>query len=198
MTRKPKTPSPAPVEKKAVVKKPSAAKQNGSRIDLAHRERLFSYEFHHNGGNATQAAIQAGYSPRSAQTQGSELLSSPMVITHLQNLSAQSARDSIADAIEVHEALTDILRGKVDHIYPTKSGLLTGPPPTGDRIKAASELQKMRGGYAPVKVEHQVQNHVQIWMLQSLQVIQQRLKLSQQELDALASALPALTLDQVK
>lgn len=54
----------APQEKAAAEPR---RKQVGSRVDAELRMRLFAYEFHTNGGNAKNAALAAGYSPKSAQ-----------------------------------------------------------------------------------------------------------------------------------
>lgn len=185
----------APANPKTATAEPRR-KQVGSRVDAELRMRLFAHEFHTNGGNAKNAALAAGYSPKGAQTQGSLLLSNPKVIAHLQNLSAQSASAAIAEAVEVHGELTKILRGQTTTPYVTKQGLVMGPPSAADRIKAGSELQKMRGGYAPVRVEVQVTNQVQMWLVQTLQIIGQQFKLTAQQLDDLAAQLPPLALEQ--
>ena len=52
----------------------SKRKSGTSRDAAEQRKALFAKEFLANGGNATQAAIKAGYSARTADQQGSRLL----------------------------------------------------------------------------------------------------------------------------
>jgi phage terminase small subunit len=47
--------------------------------ELNHRQRSFVVEYLQNGGNATKAALSAGYSPKSAYSQGHDLLKKPEI-----------------------------------------------------------------------------------------------------------------------
>lgn len=60
---------------KTAAKKPAPkAKSGGSLVATANRYQLFVEAFIGNGGNATQAAIAAGYSEKTAHSQGPRLL----------------------------------------------------------------------------------------------------------------------------
>ncbi len=62
--------------------------------------------------NATQAAIRAGYSPRSAYSQGQRMLKNAEVDKYLRELAEKERTERIADAQEVLERLTGILRSQ--------------------------------------------------------------------------------------
>ena len=64
--------------------------------------------------NATQAAIRAGYSAKTAKSIGSENLTKPDIAEKIQELGeAIPKKDTIATAEEVLEYLTSVMRGKV-------------------------------------------------------------------------------------
>ena len=60
--------------------------------------------------NATQAAIRAGYSPKTAGVQGSTLLKNPNVSEEVKKRLENIKSDSIADATEVLEYFTRVMR----------------------------------------------------------------------------------------
>lgn len=60
--------------------------------------------------NATQAAIRAGYSAKTAGVQGSVLLKNPNVSAEVKKRLADIKSDSIADATEVLEYFTRVMR----------------------------------------------------------------------------------------
>lgn len=60
--------------------------------------------------NATQAAIRAGYSPKTAGVQGSTLLKNPNVSEEVKKRLENIKSDRIADATEVLEYFTRVMR----------------------------------------------------------------------------------------
>lgn len=60
--------------------------------------------------NATQAAIRAGYSPKTAGVQGSTLLKNPNISAEIKKRLDDIKGDSIADAQEVLEYFTRVMR----------------------------------------------------------------------------------------
>ena len=60
--------------------------------------------------NATQAAILAGYSERTARSIGAELLTKPDIVDYVKALSAEADAERIAKAEEVKEFWTRVLR----------------------------------------------------------------------------------------
>lgn len=63
--------------------------------------------------NATQAAIRAGYSERSAYSQAFDLLKKPEIQAKIQELAGAVTRNTIATAEEVLEHFTSVMRGEV-------------------------------------------------------------------------------------
>ena len=86
-------------------------------------------------GNQTQAAIKAGYSPKSACAQANYLLKLPKIAKEISHR-AQEAKDKrIADGQEVLEYFTAVMRGEIKDQF----GL---DAPLGERTRAAQELAK--------------------------------------------------------
>ena len=63
--------------------------------------------------NATKAAIRAGYAENSAAAQGSRMLRNANIRAHIAQLAAEIDSRKVADAVEVMEYLTKVLRGEV-------------------------------------------------------------------------------------
>lgn len=62
--------------------------------------------------NATQAAIQAGYSPKTAYSIGEENLKKPELKTYIEQQLERIHNEKTADAQEVLEYLTAVMRGE--------------------------------------------------------------------------------------
>lgn len=62
--------------------------------------------------NATQAAIRAGYSPKTAYSIGEENLRKPEIKTYIDARLAEIHSEKTADAQEVLEYLTAVMRGR--------------------------------------------------------------------------------------
>ncbi|KRK85631.1 terminase small subunit [Loigolactobacillus coryniformis subsp. torquens DSM 20004 = KCTC 3535] len=95
-------------------------------------------------GNATQAALRAGYKPKAAAQQGAENLKKPYIKIAIDNRLAKIQSSKIADQTEVLEYLTRVLRGKEKETVVTPKGLVIDdvPPKISDRNKAAELIGK--------------------------------------------------------
>lgn len=97
-------------------------------------------------GNATQAAIRAGYSFKTARTIGAENLAKPAIKEHIDALQAKIASVKIADAREVLEFYTRVLRSeeKEEVVLGTELGIekTEKGPALKDRMSAAREIMK--------------------------------------------------------
>ena len=93
-------------------------------------------------GNATEAAVKAGYSPDSARQIGTENLSKPSISEYIAERMEEQARKRVADANEVIEFYTAVMRGEVKDQFGLDASL-------SDRLKAGDSLMKryMAGGY---------------------------------------------------
>jgi phage terminase small subunit len=108
--------------------------------DLRPQIMIFVTEYLKNGNNATQAAISAGYSEKTAYSQGSRLLKSVEVQQYLnkteQNLNRDLRTMFTEDAVEAYKVLKEIML-KPDAL-------------DKDRITAARDLLD-RAGYKPIE-----------------------------------------------
>lgn len=107
--------------------------------------------------NATQAAIRAGYSEKTAYSIGSELLKKPEIKNRIEELMAEINEPTIAKAEEVLEYLTSVMRGeeKESSLRGVGNGVQKEyykTPSVTDRTKAAELLGKRYGLYVD-KVE---------------------------------------------
>lgn len=80
-------------------------------IELTDKQRRFADEYLIDC-NATKAAIRAGYSKKSAGPYGSQLLNSPAVREYIDSQLKVIHDKNIADAEEVMEFLTSVMRGR--------------------------------------------------------------------------------------
>ena len=91
--------------------------------------------------NATQAAIRAGYSEKTAQEQSSRLLSNVMVqqaVSDAQNRVAEKAEWSAADRLRILAGIAE-------------ANIKDDPRVA---VSAIAEANKMQGSHAPTKTEH--------------------------------------------
>lgn len=105
-----------------------------SDIKLKPKELTFAEEWLKTT-NATQSAIKAGYSARTAYSAGNRLLKKVDVRQYIDERLAEMKESSIADTNEVMQFLSSTMRGDI----PDQFGL---DPALNDRIKAAELLGK--------------------------------------------------------
>ena len=104
-------------------------------------------------GNATQAAIKAGYSKRSAQQTGAENLLKPVIKAELDRRNAEIKSAKTADMQEVMEYLASVMRGEQTESVATAKGIYDNVPVSAkDRIKAAELIGKRHGAWTDKKV----------------------------------------------
>lgn len=101
--------------------------------------------------NATQAAIRAGYSEKTAYSQGQRLLKHVEIKSALEKLQKEIRQKNIADAVEVEEFLSLSMKGEIkeevvvtENIgdYESKARIIKKQISAKDRIKAAELLGK--------------------------------------------------------
>ncbi|MCF0260646.1 MAG: terminase small subunit [Erysipelotrichaceae bacterium] len=93
--------------------------------------------------NATQAAIRAGYSKRTAKQIGNSLLQNKEsdLWKYIQQETERLKSEAVADAQEIMEFLTSDMRGeKSDEVLAMDGTVVQLKAPTKDRIKAADSL----------------------------------------------------------
>lgn len=114
--------------------------------------------------NATQAAIRAGYSKKTAKQQATENLAKPYLREYIDARMAEKEKKLIADQDEVLKYLTSVLRGTSSSEELVVEGKGDGlsearrvekAPSEKDRLKAAELLGKRYGIYTD-KVQAEV------------------------------------------
>lgn len=117
------------------------------------RQRKFCDEYLISG-NATDAAIKAGYSPKTAMQMGSENLRKPELKTYIETELEKLHSSKIADAEEVMKYLTSVMRGetKATEIVTefigegvSEARLMEKDPSEKERLKAAELIGKRYG-----------------------------------------------------
>lgn len=99
-----------------------------ARHALSLREQLFAAAYLANHGNATQAAIEAGYSARTAYAKGPELLKRPRVVQAIERAKARILTRYQVSAERVVEEMAVIAFSDVCHYCLTDDGLVTLAP----------------------------------------------------------------------
>lgn len=120
--------------------------------------------------NATQAAIRAGYSEKTAYSIGVENLKKPEIKKYIDERMAEKESELIADQDEVLKYLTSVMRGKTTAEVVVVEGTgyscsearaMQKAPDEKERLKAAELLGKRYGLYTE-KVEQQVDMELNI------------------------------------
>ena len=98
-------------------------------------------------GNATQAAVKAGYSSKHANTNASKLLQNTTIKSYIDERLAQLASDKVATQEEVLTYLTSVMRGETQEQTLCSIGelgqeVIDIDVGAKDRIKAAELLGK--------------------------------------------------------
>lgn len=110
--------------------------------------------------NATQAAIRAGYSKKTAGVIGVENLEKPNIKEYIADRMAEKDQELIASQDEVLQYLTKVMRGKSRSsvLARTASGaekVIEKPPDEKERTKAAELLGKRYGVFVE-KIESDI------------------------------------------
>ena len=113
------------------------------KTKLTAKQRLFADEYV-KSGNATQSAVKAGYNVKSAKVIGAQNLSKLNVKAYIEAKMAEIESHKIADAKEVLQYLTRVLRGEEKEEIPdnVNGGTIKRPPLIKDRTVAAREIMK--------------------------------------------------------
>lgn len=106
-------------------------------------------------GNATQAAIKAGYSKRTARKIGQENLTKPDIKAVLNDKMFEIESQKIGDAKEVLEFYFRVLRGEETEEVPMSTAdsviTVTKTPSIKDKVSVAREIMKRFPLYDPME-----------------------------------------------
>jgi phage terminase small subunit len=107
--------------------------ESTDQTKMTEKQKKFC-DFYILSGNATQSAIQAGYSEDTAKTIGCQNLTKLYLIDYIKERTQKASNSRIADIIERKELLTSFLRGQEEG-------------DSKDRLKAVEMLGKMEGDF---------------------------------------------------
>lgn len=119
--------------------------------ELNERQKRFCDNFI-STGMKKESAIKAGYSAKSAHAMASSLLKNPKCQAYIEKRLAELESERIADAREVLQFWTSVMRGEHVDTVPVLAGngyqeLQEKPVDNQHRIKAADSLAKVLGMY---------------------------------------------------
>lgn len=136
-------------------------------MKLTLKQKAFA-DYYIQTGNATESAIKAGYSENYAKARSSDLLVNVGIKKYIDERLEQISSDRIADAKEVMEYLTAVMRGQTLSEIVVVEGCGDGcsearrmdkAPDEKERIKAAELIGKRYSMWTD-KVEANVQQRV--------------------------------------
>lgn len=125
----------------------------GGIVKLTDKQKKFCEEYLIDC-NATQAAIRAGYKEKYAHTNANKLLQKTTLKNYIDELLKKIKNNNIADATEVMEYLTSVVRGKSSSEIVVVEGIGDGcsvartmqkQPDEKERLKAAELLGRRYG-----------------------------------------------------
>lgn len=120
---------------------------------LTDKQRKFADEYMISG-NATEAAIKASYSKKSAYSIGNENLKKPEVIKYITQRTNKLKSNKIADQKEIFEYLSSIMRGEEkEKVIALDGSIAEVPIPVKTRLDAAKELLKRNPGDPLIKAQ---------------------------------------------
>lgn len=94
-------------------------------------------------GNATQAALKAGYSKKTSKQMGAENLSKPYLVAYIDAQLKKLHDEKVDSQEQIMEFLSSVRRGEVTESVATAKGVYDNVPVVvRDRIKAAELIGK--------------------------------------------------------
>jgi len=88
-------------------------------MELSPKQKAFA-DYYIELGNATEASIRAGYSKKYAGTNTDKLLNNTNIANYINIRMKEIESKRIADAKEVMEYLTSVMRGEVKDAFPAE------------------------------------------------------------------------------
>lgn len=96
--------------------------------------------------NATQSAIRAGYSPKTARQVGQENLTKPYIKAYIEERMAEKEKELIASQDEVLRYLTSVMRGQSESEIVVVEGCGDGVSQAVKVKKAPDERERLKAG----------------------------------------------------
>jgi phage terminase small subunit len=122
---------------------------NKTEKKLTPKESAFVEHYVSNGGNATAAAKQAGYSEKTAAEIGYENLNKPHIMQYLCQLQKPKQEGRLATIDQRREWLKKAIEGEIYDEHLNKDGeVVPVAPKLADRLKALDLLGRTHGDYS--------------------------------------------------
>lgn len=122
--------------------------------NLTAKQKKFCDEYI-KSGNAKDAAIKAGYSPKTAKSIGQENLTKPDLKAYIKAKMDEIESRKIADAKEVLEFYTRVLRGEETEEIPMATAdrvvTITKKPSIKDKVAVSKEIMKRYPLFDPME-----------------------------------------------
>ena len=119
---------------------------------LTVKQRKFADEYMISG-NATDAAIKAGYKKKSAYSIAGQNLKKHEIIQYITERQKKLEIKKIAQQKEIFEYLSSVMRGEQTETVMTADGPVETPVSVKDRINAAKELLRRNPGDPLIKAQ---------------------------------------------
>lgn len=119
---------------------------------LTVKQRKFADEYMISG-NATEAAIKAGYKKKSAYSIAGQNLKKHEIIQYITERQKKIESKKIAQQKEIFEYLSSVMRGEQTETVMTADGPVETPVSVKDRINAAKELLRRNPGDPLIKAQ---------------------------------------------
>lgn len=145
--------SPKKVAKNKIKPKKKVKKKIDEKTKLSVMQLKFVHEYVISG-NATEAAIKAGYSKKTAGSQGNDLLKRPHIKDAIKKRLSEIEDAKIAKADEVLKFITSVIRGEIEDSVVVAEGtgkgrskavIINKPAGLKERLSAAEKLMKRYG-----------------------------------------------------
>ncbi|WZY01606.1 terminase small subunit [Bacillus sp. FSL W7-1360] len=119
------------------------------KLKLTEKQRRFADEYIRLG-EVTKAAVNAGYSAKTAYAAGSSTLKKPAVKAYLDKRFGELKKKEIAEQDEILQFLTAVMRGEASGTALVGKGMgeqevKQVPPALNEKVKAAEQLGKRYG-----------------------------------------------------
>lgn len=121
-------------------------------------------------GNATESAVKAGYSKKTARSIGQENLTKPDIKAYIEKRMEELKSERVADQQEILEYLTSVMRGEATGTELVGKGkgyqeVQQEPPSIAEKTKAAELLGKR---YMMWTEKHQVDGDVKVQIVDDI------------------------------
>ena len=142
-------------------------------VKLTEKQKRFA-DYYIETGNATESAMKAGYSKKTAYSIGNENLRKPEIKTYIDEQLKKMDSERVASAEEVMKYLTSVMRGEaqseivvIENVgdYRSEARTMSKAPDEKERLRAAELIGKR---YALWTDKQQIEGNVPVMIVNDL------------------------------